>query len=481
MEVRRVRIKRLFFALWVVLFFLAAETSAQPLMAYSIKQGRMYIQLTKPITEASLDSFIVQFDLADLDLKTFLRSNDPDSLAHLGWKIEINNEVGLVLSKAIEPYKSSGNPDEKYLFKNRPDPLFPAVNNGILYGVNLFRNKQPFAVGDSVVRFFLRGHPDANRVMLAGSFNNWVPDQLAMQKTDSGWIYDVKLGPGKYWYKFIADGRWMVDRDNLVSENDGRGNINSVFFRPNRLFALPGFSEARSVFLAGSFNGWKPDALPMQKTAAGWQLPLYLAEGTHTYKFLVDGRWYVDPANAEKVPDGTGGLNSVIRHGKPYLFQLSGYNEAREVMLVGSFNQWRDFEWKMNKTATGWELPYTLGPGNHEYRFKVDGRLISDPANPLTSASSGNSYLILNANYTFRLKGFAHAHEVYLAGDFNHWDPLSFPMKRESDAWVFSVHLTVGKHLYKFIVDGKWIIDPGNKLWEQNEYGTGNSVLWIEK
>jgi hypothetical protein len=35
--------------------------------------------------------------------------------------------------------------------------------------------------------------------------------------------------------------------------------------------------------------------------------------------------------------------------------------------------------------------------------------------------------------------------------------------------------------LYKFIVDGKWILDPGNKLWEQNAENTGNSILWIDK
>jgi Glycogen recognition site of AMP-activated protein kinase len=54
-------------------------------------------------------------------------------------------------------------------------------------------------------------------------------------------------------------------------------------------------------------------------------------------------------------------------------------------------------------------------------------------------------------------------------------------MKRVGDEWIFNVHLYPGKHLYKFIVDGKWILDPGNKLWEQNEDNTGNSVVWMEK
>jgi len=52
-------------------------------------------------------------------------------------------------------------------------------------------------------------------------------------------------------------------------------------------------------------------------------------------------------------------------------------------------------------------------------------------------------------------------------------------MKKEGDEWIFPVHLSTGKHLYKFIVDDKWMNDPDNTLWEQNEYGNGNSVLWI--
>ena len=56
---------------------------------------------------------------------------------------------------------------------------------------------------------------------------------------------------------------------------------------------------------------------------------------------------------------------------------------------------------------------------------------------------------------------------------------LTYAMKKEGDEWIFPVHLSTGKHLYKFIVDDKWMNDPDNTLWEQNEYGNGNSVLWI--
>jgi hypothetical protein len=447
--------------------------------AYSIKNGRMYIQMEKGLKEAAVDSFVTQFDLQDLDLKKFIKTNITDSLQKLGWKVEVNNESFFIISKAFEPFGNINNSIDRMIFADKPNPLFPATDNGITFGINKFKNKNPFAVEDSVVTFFLRGNKNANRVTLAGSFNDWNPDKLLMNRTDSGWIAYVKLGPGKYWYKFIIDGNWTTDTDNQLKENDGLGNINSVFYRSNTVFTLNGFTNARKVFLAGSFDNWKPNDLLMMKTSTGWVLPLYLAEGTHTYKFVVDGKWMRDENNPEKLHDGNGDFNSVIRLGKSYLFKLKDFENAKQVIVSGSFNGWKEDELLMNKTSDGWELPYTLGAGNYEYKFIVDKKWITDPANPMSSPASGNSFLIIDPNYTFRLKGFVSAKNVFLAGDFNRWDPKAYAMRKEGNDWIFPVHLSVGKHLYKFIVDDKWINDPSNPLWEQNEYGTGNSILWI--
>jgi 1,4-alpha-glucan branching enzyme len=305
-----------------------------------------------------------------------------------------------------------------------------------------------------------------------------------MVKTENGWAAQVKLGPGKYWYKFVVDGNWITDPDNLVKENDGRGNTNSVFFRPNTIFRLRGYSNAKRVYLAGSFNNWRTRDLQLQKTLNGWELPLYLAQGTHTYRFIVDGEWITDPDNKNRLPNEFNDFNSVIRLGNPYVFKLPGNLSARQVVLSGSFNNWREDELFMLKTDTGWELPYTLGPGNYQYKFKVDGKWLTDPANPQViqnGKSGGNSFLIINPNYTFRLKGHLQAKSVYLAGDFNDWSPTSLLMKKEQDGWAFRLHLSPGKTRYKFIVDGEWIKDPDNKLWEQNEYGTGNSIIWLDR
>lgn len=465
------------------LFTVAQLTAAQDhLPKCTVREGKMFIELNKQIRPSLLDSFILQYELGDLYLKEFIRNHSADSLIKQGWKIEVDNRQFLILSKPfIAAYNINNNVD-KILFTEKPGSLgarFPAVNNGIVFGVNRFRNKSPFDWQDSIICFYLRNNTKAERVMLAGSFNNWDPDAQPMKKTDSGWIAYVKLGPGKYWYKFIVDGRWTIDNDNLLRENDGLGNVNSVYFRPNIVFALSGFQNEKKVFLTGSFNNWKPGDLLMARTAGGWELPLYLSEGTHTYKFITDGRWIADENNPERLPDGHGSFNSVIRLGKPYLFTLQGFDKARQVVLSGSFNSWREDELFMKRTATGWELPYIIGPGNYEYKFLVDGKWIADPANPLTG-SNGNSFLSIRPNYIFRLKGAASAGSVFLAGDFNNWKPDQLAMKREGEEWIFPIHLFAGKVRYKFIVDGKWIIDPNNKQWEQNEYHTGNSVIWIE-
>jgi hypothetical protein len=469
--------------LFIVLMAGCLGLSAQPVIKnYTVKNGRMFITLGKMMKEPSLDSFISQFDLKDLALKELIRKGFKDSLSRQGWKVEIDNQEIIVISKPLFGMEDLKDPVSRLqlgVAKDDFDARFPAVSNTVLFGYNRFRNKSPFHVDDSLVRFYLRGYTQARKVTLAGSFNNWDPSTLAMTLTDSGWIAQVKLGPGKYWYKFIVDGNWMPDNDNRLSENDGMGNTNSVFFKTNFVFKLIGHENAKRVTVAGSFNGWNGNELQMNRAPSGWELPLYLADGTHTYRFIADGNWFADPANPDKFPNEYGDFNSVIRLGKPHLFLLEGFADAKKVVLSGSFNGWRTDELFLKKTSVGWELPYTLGPGNYEYYYLVDGK--KEVKQEAPGGKQGNFYFVIGPNYNFRLKGYPNARAVYLAGDFNGWSPNTFAMHKDGDDWVLAVHLSNGKHLYKFVVDGKWIIDPSNKLWEQNEQHTGNSVIWIGK
>lgn len=72
----------------------------------------------------------------------------------------------------------------------------------------------------------------------------------------------------------------------------------------------------QKIFLAGSFNGWKPDdpkyALEDLDGDGVWELVIKLDPGSYQYKFVVDGTWTQDKANPKSAPDGFGGKNSVI-------------------------------------------------------------------------------------------------------------------------------------------------------------------------
>src|SRR5262245_5754979 len=53
------------------------------------------------------------------------------------------------------------------------------------------------------------------------------------------------------------------------------------------------------------------------------------------------------------------------------------------------------------------------------------------------------------------------AKQVFLTGDFNDWDPTSHPMHRRPDgSWFLAVQLNHGHHHYRFVVDGKPVLDP---------------------
>ncbi len=76
--------------------------------------------------------------------------------------------------------------------------------------------------------FRLKGYADASVVALAGSFNNWQQSQTLCARDGDEWICRIELQPGKYAYKFIVDGNWIVDPSNPNIEDDGNGNLNSI-------------------------------------------------------------------------------------------------------------------------------------------------------------------------------------------------------------------------------------------------------------
>lgn len=77
--------------------------------------------------------------------------------------------------------------------------------------------------------------------------------------------------------------------------------------------------DAKRVSVVGTFNGWDPDAHPLQgpDRTGVWTLGLPLPPGRYRYMFVLDGvRWVTDPNAAGYEDDGFGTRNSLLFHGR---------------------------------------------------------------------------------------------------------------------------------------------------------------------
>jgi 1,4-alpha-glucan branching enzyme len=71
--------------------------------------------------------------------------------------------------------------------------------------------------------------PEAREVFLAGNFNGWDIHANPMKKDRSGlWKVTLSLMPGRYEYRFIADGQWEDDPSCSCCVPNQFGSLNCV-------------------------------------------------------------------------------------------------------------------------------------------------------------------------------------------------------------------------------------------------------------
>ncbi len=71
--------------------------------------------------------------------------------------------------------------------------------------------------------------PDAQKVYLAGDFNNWDLRANLMKKDKSGtWKTTLSLKPGRYEYRFLKDGNWENDTSCAGCVPNDFGSCNCV-------------------------------------------------------------------------------------------------------------------------------------------------------------------------------------------------------------------------------------------------------------
>ena len=68
------------------------------------------------------------------------------------------------------------------------------------------------------------------RIEIAGDFNNWKPQLTPMELNETLGVYEahIKLDKGRYEYKLVIDGQWVIDEYNPQRIENGFGSTNNL-------------------------------------------------------------------------------------------------------------------------------------------------------------------------------------------------------------------------------------------------------------
>lgn len=96
----------------------------------------------------------------------------------------------------------------------------------------------------------------------------------------------------------------LVDATVPLGSGDDAVPVRMVLYAP----------DAGEVTVAGSFNGWDPEAARLERSQDGlYHTVISVPHGRHEYMFVIDGeRWVTDPTAALAVDDGFGHRNAVL-------------------------------------------------------------------------------------------------------------------------------------------------------------------------
>ena len=95
-------------------------------------------------------------------------------------------------------------------------------------------------------------------------------------------------------------GKWIkrIGKSRSLTRIKENSQMRKVYF----IFQAP---EANEVYVAGEFNGWHTDTLPMIKGENGvWNAAMELTAGHYEYKLFVDGAWMEDRSCEVEVERG---------------------------------------------------------------------------------------------------------------------------------------------------------------------------------
>lgn len=207
-------------------------------------------------------------------------------------------------------------------------------------------------VEDEVV--FSIAAPGANEVYLVGDFNNWNPTYEKMEARGGRFEVRLFLLPGTYRYKFVVDGEWISDPDNLPADPSG-GSVVAIVERAGALaFAdeLPEAEAAGTVLLEPAVRYSGAFFLDHGDTRSTQALDVWVFHRSDKVRAMadlktVDDTWSASPLRAEVLFD-RGHLDLTLDDGEFKAFEndsiWSSLDPFRVVGDVGVYGYNAGFE-----------------------------------------------------------------------------------------------------------------------------------------
>lgn len=186
-----------------------AASYGQPISEYdpSSKGMRDFMALASEVVQAAGDRTATQTEKVEsIDQQLRAISKSADELL-----AESKELIGSKPQSHSEPAVPDDKPAEQPTIQEKIDKF---------YGVNQDQGKVKFVAL----------YPHAQKVCIAGDFNDWQPDRTPLSRLDGNgdWAVELPLSHGRYRYRYVVDGRWQEDPYNEQNEINEFGDYNSV-------------------------------------------------------------------------------------------------------------------------------------------------------------------------------------------------------------------------------------------------------------
>lgn len=132
---------------------------------------------------------------------------------------ELAQRARFMLQRRDESHTASQTAAESMPLRHEPAPPRP-----------LSAERRSVSAFGTRVRMSYRPTSPAQRVFVAGDFNQWTPSETPMRYSESSQMFEVwlTLPPGRYRYRLVVDGQWLIDPSNPRTEPSDAGQLHSL-------------------------------------------------------------------------------------------------------------------------------------------------------------------------------------------------------------------------------------------------------------